>query len=98
MESEHERAISNFQDQLQISEHEIEQLKIRIESLQQMNIDNEKLTETTQIGIKNDSVRDNILAWNVYERQQGEVNIHFYLIPCLCVLYQYLFSYLFASI
>jgi len=79
MESEHERAISNFQDQLKTSEEEIEQLKIFIESFQH----NEKLTsisDPSQIGIKNDSIRDNTLAWNV---QQGEVNIHFYLIPCL---------------
>jgi hypothetical protein len=79
MESEHERAISNFQDQLKTSEEEIEQLKIFIESFQH----NEKLTSISdplQIGIKNDSIRDNTLAWHV---QQEEVNIHFYLIPCL---------------
>jgi hypothetical protein len=77
---------------------EIEQLKTRIESLWQTNINNEKLTsssDTSQIGIKNDSIRDNTLAWNVYEHQQGEVNIHsFYLLPSLSE-YE-LFSYLFC--
>ena len=84
MESEHERAISNYQDQLKTSELEIEQLKTRIESLWQTNIDNEKLT-SSNIGINNDPIRDNTLAWNVYERQHTEVNIHlfFYLLPSL---------------
>jgi len=78
IESDHKRSISILQNQLQTSEQEIEQLKARIELLQQTNLDNEKLTsnsESSQIGIKNNSKRDNTLAWSAYEHQQGEVNI-----------------------
>lgn len=73
IESDHERSISILQNQLQTSEQEIEQLKTRL-----TNLDNEKLTsnsESSQIGIKNNSKRDNTLAWSAYEHQQGEVNI-----------------------
>jgi hypothetical protein len=79
METDHERSISILQNQLQTSEQEIEQLKTRIKLLQQTIFDNEKLTsnsDSSHIGIKSDSNRDNTLAWSTYERQQGgEVNI-----------------------
>lgn len=78
MESDHKQAISILKNQLETSEQEIEQLKIRIEYFQQTILNNEKLTsnsDTSQIGIKNELNRDNTLAWSAYEHQEGEVNI-----------------------
>jgi predicted RNase H-like nuclease (RuvC/YqgF family) len=64
-----------LQNQLQTSKQEIEQLKNRIESLRQTNIDNEK--ESTQIVTNNDFNKDD-LPWTFTERQQGEViNLYF---------------------
>jgi uncharacterized protein YigA (DUF484 family) len=79
LESDHEHTISLVHNQLQTSRQEIEQLKNRIDLLRQTNIDNEKVTtnnpEQSQIGINNESNRNDVVAWSVSERQQGEVNI-----------------------
>jgi len=78
MESDHERAISILQNQLQTSQQEIHQLKTRIDLLEQTNIDNEKLTsnpDTSQIGINNYSNRDDTLAWSDSQRHYKEVKI-----------------------
>ena len=87
MEFEYTNKISLLQNQLENSKEEIEQLKIYLESLlKQTNLANEKLTSNTdssKIGIKNDSNKDNTLAWSDYERQQGEVNI----LSILCIAY-----------
>jgi predicted RNase H-like nuclease (RuvC/YqgF family) len=70
IETDHERSISILQNQLQASKQEIEQLKTRIESLRQTNIENEK--EASQIGVINEFNKDD-LPWTYAERQQGEV-------------------------
>ena len=65
-----------LKDQLQISEEEIERLK----TFEQTKLDNERITsisDDSQMGIKNHSLRDNILACSDPERQpEEEVNIH----------------------
>jgi len=64
-----------LQNQLQTSKQEIEQLKNRIDSLRQANIDNEK--ESPQIVTNNDFNKDDP-PWTFTERQQGEViNLYF---------------------
>ncbi|UJR23640.1 hypothetical protein I4U23_026625 [Adineta vaga] len=69
IETDHERSISILQNQLQSSKQEIEQLKNRIESLRQVNVEHEK--ETTQVTIVNESNKDDA-SWAYAERQQGE--------------------------
>ena len=61
-----------LQNQLQASKQEIEQLRGRIESLRQNNIDNEK--ESSQMSISNEASRED-LPWAYAERQEGEVRI-----------------------
>jgi len=70
IEADHERSILILQNQLQTSKQEIEQLKNRIETLKQINIDNEK--ESPQISTNNDFNKDDFQS-TVSERQQGEV-------------------------
>jgi predicted RNase H-like nuclease (RuvC/YqgF family) len=70
IEGDRERSISILQNQLKAARQEIEQLKNRIESLRQTNIDNER--DSSQIGINNDFSKDD-LPWAYAERQQGEV-------------------------
>lgn len=62
--------MSLLQNQLQASKQENEQLRSRIESLRQTNIENEK--ESSQIIVNNDTSKDETL-WSYAERQQGEV-------------------------
>ncbi|CAF3589009.1 unnamed protein product [Adineta steineri] len=78
MESDHEQSISFVKNQLETSRQEIEELKLRINLLEQTNIDNEKLTsnsETLHTGINHESERDSILAWSDSERQQTEGSV-----------------------
>lgn len=70
IQTDHERSISILQNQLQTSKQEIEQLKNRIESMRQANLENEK--ESSQIVLNNDVNRDDS-PWTFTERQQGEV-------------------------
>lgn len=78
IETDHQHELTKLKKQCETSEEEVEQLKIHIQYLQQINSNHEKLltnSETLQIGIKNDFNRDNTLAWSDNEHQQGEVNI-----------------------
>ena len=79
IESDHERSIVFVQNQLQTARQEIEQLKARLETVRQNNLESEKISfpspDSASIGINNHSNRDDILAWSASERQQGEVII-----------------------
>ncbi len=70
IEADHERSILILQNQLQTCKQENEQLKIRIDSLRQTNIENEK--ELSQMIVNNDISKED-LPWTFSERQQGEV-------------------------
>ena len=70
IEANHERSISILQNHLQASKQEIEQLKSRLESLRQQNLDNDK--EPCQFGVNNDNNKED-MSWTYFERQEGEV-------------------------
>lgn len=95
IEFDHERSMNFLQNQLQTARQEIDQLKIRLETLRQTsNVENNEKTSTTTtttnisdsnstvIGIK-DSNRDDFVAWSVSERQQGEVMFCFFVVSPL---------------
>ena len=85
MESEHEQAISNLQDQLQISKSELEEVKHQRTS--------------PSIGIGEISSRENIHAWNVVSarQQEEEVNMHFILTSLIKTNFQGQFNRSFFS-
>ena len=70
IESDHQRILLTLQNQLQTSKQEIEQLKLRLESIRQNNVETEK---ESQLFTSVHELSKDESQWNSTERQQGEV-------------------------